>query len=92
VDAQKRQQLADDLFARGAELRLIRQALADTISESAARIALTKDEVARVHDAIAASGVSTCAIDASVHAERARRFAQHERQEQRRWSGQAQNV
>jgi hypothetical protein len=91
VNTQKHQQAREDLFARTAELTLIRQVLAQALSESAARMALTHDDLARTYDAIAASGVSSCAIHAPEHAERARRFAQHERQEQQRWSLHAHN-
>jgi len=85
----KRQQLGEELLQRAAALRLLGQALAQEVSDSAGRIAQTEDDVARVRDAIANSGVSTTAADAHERAERARRYAQHERHEQQRWSRQA---
>ena len=89
ADPQQRQQHGDRLRQDATALRLRGRDLAQELSESAARIAQTADEFARIHEVIAANGVSACATQALEHAERARLFAQHERAEQRRWSQKA---
>ena len=86
MDALARQQWGDQLRADTAALRLLGEELAQEVSQSAGRIAKTQEEVARVHDVIADSGVSACVVYARERAERARRFAQHKRHEQHRWS------
>ena len=67
----------------------IRAARADaqrrTLADLAGEIARTEDDVARVHEEIAA-GPSTLAAEAKEQARKARAFAQHEREERDRWS------
>jgi hypothetical protein len=85
-DPVDRDLLGDRLSERATLLRARAQELLRSISDTAGRIALTEDEVGRVHEEIARSGISTTADEAREHALRARRYADHERREQRRWS------
>ena len=91
--SQGRGEHADDRAAQKAEqvavLRATGQELARDIADLAGRIAQTEDEVVRVHEDIARSGVSAASTDALQHAESARRFAEHERRQQQRWSSTA---
>ena len=78
----RRERLAQRALAAKARA----QELSHTVAAIAADIARTEEDIARVHDDIAA-GDRQPFSDAEVHAERARRFAAHERQEHERWSG-----
>jgi uncharacterized small protein (DUF1192 family) len=86
ADARERDQAGDRLAEQIAALKILAQELTRSIADLAGRIALTYDEVARVHEEIAQNGVSAIAAHAPEHAERAHRFAEHERSEQQRWS------
>ena len=88
MNPQQRRQWGEDLLERASELRLLGQALAQEVSDSAGRIARTLDEVARVGDALANSGFSPNAMRTRIHVQRARRYARHEQQ---RWSRQAED-
>jgi len=71
-------------------LKLLSQELAQELSDSAARMARTHDEIARVHETIAQHGVRTSTrTTAAEHAEQARRFAKHERSELHHWTHEA---
>jgi hypothetical protein len=59
------------------------------LADTAGRIAQTETDIARVQEEIAGSGVSRSAEQAREQTEKARAFAAHEREEQRRWSGRA---
>jgi hypothetical protein len=82
----EREQVGDRLREQAAVLRLLGQELMRSLGEAAGRMALTEDEVVRVHEEIARCGDSVVAAQALEHAERARLFAEHERREQQRWS------
>jgi two-component system chemotaxis response regulator CheB len=80
------QERAVEQAEKFAVLRARGQALVRGTADLAGRIARTEGEVMRVHEDIAQAGVSSVASDALQHAERARRFAEHERRQQQRWS------
>ena len=82
----EREQVGDRLREQGAVLNVLAEELRRSLGEAAGRLAQTEDEVVRVHEEIARTGVSAVAAQGLEHAERARRFAEHERGEQRRWS------
>lgn len=74
--------LFQDIADQTARSRKLRQ----DIAALAGKIAETEDEQARVHDDIVRDDISVTAADARGHAAQERRVAEHERQEQRRWS------
>ncbi len=82
----EREHVGDRLREQAAVLRLLGQELMRSLGESAGRMAVTEDEVVRVHEEIARCGVSVVAAQALEHAECSRLFAEHERREQQRWS------
>ncbi len=89
-DSGERDQLGERLREQAAELESLTTELLRSVSHMAGKIAETEDEVARVHEDLAGSPVNPMdAHEVLEHAERARRFAEHERQEQRRWSSRA---
>jgi len=75
----------ESLAQRALAAKARAQELGNTVAAIAADIARTEEDIARVHDDIAA-GDRQLFSDAGVHAEKARRFAAHERQEHERWS------
>jgi DNA repair exonuclease SbcCD ATPase subunit len=83
----ERDRWSERLHEQAAEMRSLTRELLRSLAETAGRIADTEDEVARVHEDLAASGVCPIAgQELREHAERARQFAEHERREQQRWS------
>ncbi len=73
-------------------MRSLSLELMRSVGEMAGRIAETEDEVARVHEELAASHVRPIAAAVLLgHAERARQYAEHERNEQQRWMSQAES-
>ena len=85
-DAATREQLGDRLAEQATAATSRARELRRTVGELAGRIAQTEDEVARIHEQIAECAVSAIAAQAPEHAQRARRFAEHERRQQQRWS------
>jgi 2-oxo-4-hydroxy-4-carboxy--5-ureidoimidazoline (OHCU) decarboxylase len=84
--AAARKQRGNELAERAAELSSQGRELIRSIADLAGRIAQTEDEVARIHQQIGENGLSAISAQALQHAERARRFAEHERREQARWA------
>ena len=77
---------SDAVRARAAAAVSQSEELSEQISEIAAGVADTEDQVADVHEHLADNPTSSIATAALDHADRARRFADHERQEQQRWA------
>jgi hypothetical protein len=78
----RRQHDPDEVLGRSEAARARAQQLTDQAQQLAGDIAATEEEMARVHDQIAESGVSRTAAEAKRHAERARAFARHEHHEE----------
>lgn len=92
-DSVERDQSPDKrLREQAAEMKSLTLELMRSVGEAAGRMADTEDEVARVHEDLAAGRVGPVAAHELLeHAERARQFAEHERHEQQRWTARAEN-
>jgi hypothetical protein len=76
----------DELRARAAAAISRSEELSERVGQMAATVADTEDKVADVHERLAENPDAATAAAALTHAARARRFADHERREQQRWS------
>jgi hypothetical protein len=76
----------DELLARASAAISQSAELSERVSEIAAAVADNEDEVADVHEHLADNPDMAAGAAALAHAAWARRFADHERQEQQRWS------